>query len=48
MSNYPFIDNIYKMLRHNNLNVGCYTELKNNEFIFMVDREINLKKLEIK
>jgi len=48
MSDFPYIDNIYKMLRHNNLNIGCYTELKNNEFIFMVDREINLKKLEIK
>ena len=47
MSDYPYIDNIHKLLQDNNLNIGCYTELKNNEFIFMVDREIDLKDLNI-
>lgn len=48
MSDYPYIDNIKKLLQDNNISIGCYTELKNNEFIFMVDREIDLKKIELK
>ena len=48
MSDFPYIKNIINILQNAGVSAGCYTELRNNEFIFMVDREIDLKKLEIK
>lgn len=48
MSDFPYLERVKVLLIHNNIKVMEYLELKNNEFIFIVDGDnINLKLIDI-
>jgi len=48
-SDYPHVEKIISLLKSNGINVISYTELRNNEFVFLHDGDVaDLKNIEVK